>query len=411
MKLEIHQVAVGNPVLTGDNGSVQMIWNNITGVNFDNGNDYTEWMNYINNVVLPEILPTSQKIILVQDGIAIDEDDRLDMYRRPLLKGINNLEDIAVYEDGKVKELKGEAKELLIKRAYTRDYYFNLHKMDDRGSRLVASYRNIIGSVVVGYVENSSIPKYEPKVVLVKSNPIETAIKGCTVEDNLIRLPDGQLDPKTFKEVKKQLENIGGKWNTSAQGFKFDVEPTDLLNKLKGGDKINLKQDFQFFETPDELIKEMISKANIQPTDTVLEPSAGKGAIVKHLTPLAKKVDMCEFMPSNKAYLEQVLNYDVIGSDFLALDIRLKYNKIVANPPFSKNQDITHVMKMYDHLKEGGKLVAITSTSWVTGNQKKQVEFRSFLDSIGAIQTLVEKGTFKNTGTNVASMMLELVKK
>jgi len=125
----------------------------------------------------------------------------------------------------------------------------------------------------------------------------------------------------------------------------------------------------------------------------------------------AQSVDMCEFMPQNREYLENELGYEVACSDFLELDTAKKYDKIVANPPFTKNQDVDHVLKMYDHLNEGGKVVAIMSTTWVNGKQKKQENFRTFLEEVGAIQTPVDKGTFKESGTGVATMMVEIIKK
>jgi len=410
MTLEIHQGEVGTVALSGDNGSIQMVWNNIIGKNFNDGKDFTDWMNYLNTVII-ENFGSTKKVMLVKDGKVVDEDDRLSMYRRPLIGGVKKLEDIAILEGTKVVGLKPEANELLRNRLITgRSYYFNFAGGDEKATRLFASYDHIIGSILIAYVYCDSLPKEQPEVVLDKTNPVEDAIKSCTVDGNIIKLPVGQLDPKTFKDVKKQLENIGGKWNTSAQGFKYDNDPAELLAGLVKGDKTNLKQDFQFFETPSELIDEMIERADIQPTDVVLEPSAGKGAIVEKLLPLAKKVDMCEFMDRNKIFLEE-LGYKIIGSDFLLLDETLKYDKIVANPPFSKNQDITHVMKMYDHLKTGGKLVVITSTAWITGSQKKQIAFREFLDSVGAVQEEVAEGTFKKTGTNVKTMLLEITKK
>ena len=178
-----------------------------------------------------------------------------------------------------------------------------------------------------------------------------------------------------------------------------------------GGAKVNLKQDFQFFATPKDLVSEMVKRADIQSTDVCLEPSAGRGAIVEQLLPLAKKVEMCEFMKQNRDFLEQEMGYEVAWGDFLALNTQWKYDKIVANPPFSKNQDVDHVLKMYEHLNKGGKIVAIMSTTWKTGKQKKQVEFREFLESVGAIETEISEGTFKESGTGVKTMMVEITKK
>lgn len=119
---------------------------------------------------------------------------------------------------------------------------------------------------------------------------------------------------------------------------------------------------------------------------------------------------MCEFMEQNREYLENI-GYDIICNDFLELPSHKKYDKIVANPPFTKNQDVDHVLKMYEHLNEGGKIVAIMSTTWKLGSQKKQVAFREFLASVGAVETEISEGTFKESGTNTKTIMVEITKK
>jgi len=82
------------------------------------------------------------------------------------------------------------------------------------------------------------------------------------------------------------------------------------------------------------------------------------------------------------------------------------YTKIIANPPFSKNQDIDHLKEMYECLARGGRLVCITSESWVNGSQKKQVDFKNWLDEIKAEVIDIEKGSFKESGTTVGGKIV-----
>jgi len=37
-------------------------------------------------------------------------------------------------------------------------------------------------------------------------------LQQCTVANNVVKLPEGQLDRKLYQEVAKALELIGGKW-------------------------------------------------------------------------------------------------------------------------------------------------------------------------------------------------------
>ena len=85
---------------------------------------------------------------------------------------------------------------------------------------------------------------------------------------------------------------------------------------------------------------------------------------------------MTQKQDQNKIVLNKSgLRFNLIGDDFL-LNNRKKYSKIIANPPFSKNQDIDHILEMYNCLKTEGRLVSIASESWVDGNQQKQKDFK-----------------------------------
>jgi 16S rRNA G1207 methylase RsmC len=44
-------------------------------------------------------------------------------------------------------------------------------------------------------------------------------------------------------------------------------------------------------------------------------------------------------------------NYEVIKTDFLLYNSKT-FDKIVANPPFSKSQDVKHILHMYELLNE-----------------------------------------------------------
>ena len=103
------------------------------------------------------------------------------------------------------------------------------------------------------------------------------------------------------------------------------------------------------------------------------------------------------------------LSFNLIGEDFLKNEGKT-YSKIIANPPFTKNQDIDHLKEMYNCLSRGGKLVCITSESWVNGSQKKQVDFKNWLEKKKAEIIDIEKGSFKESGTAVGGKIIVLEK-
>ena len=238
----------------------------------------------------------------------------------------------------------------------------------------------------------------------------EDVLKSCFVEGNVVKLPQ-QLERNLYMEVAKVLEQIGGKWNRKAQGFFFEQDPNELLGQIANGEKRNLKKEFQFFETPAALAEKMAFMANLEDGKTVLEPSAGRGAIVKAVRRLfpAMQFDCFELMEANQEVLKRMDGVKVVGKDFLQ-EKKRSYDKIVANPPFSKNQDVDHIMEMHRCLNKGGCLVTVASSHWEQSSNKKETAFRSWLKKVGATVEVLPEGTFAESGTSVGARLIVIHK-
>lgn len=253
-------------------------------------------------------------------------------------------------------------------------------------------------------------PIFETEIIL-SMEAIEV-LKQCTVQGHVVKLPANQLDRKDYEAVKKKLELIGGKWKGGkVQGFEFKEDPTSLLEEISSGGDRNIKKEFQFFATPDSLAFKMATMAEIEPEHEILEPSAGQGALIKAVNALLPNsfIDCFELMPLNKQFLGKIPTANIIGEDFLLSDVK-QYDRIIANPPFTKNQDIDHIKKMFNCLKNGGRLVTVASPSWTQGNQKKQVEFREWLEEINAHIEEIPAGTFKESGTSIKAILIVIDK-
>lgn len=240
-------------------------------------------------------------------------------------------------------------------------------------------------------------------------------LKECRVEGNNVYLPDRELDRNIYLDVKKHIELIGGKWKGGkTAAFVFEENPTELLALQANGEGVDLKQQFQFFGTPPALAKRMASYAkDLRPGMKVLEPSAGKGALIEAIHQHCSKdiiVDCFELMELNRIKLQKLQNVNILGSDFMAVPTSGLYDFIIANPPFTKNQDIDHILKMYDSLKVNGRLITLASISWTFGSQKKQIEFREWLEKVQAYKEEIPEGEFKESGTNVRTMFLVIYK-
>jgi hypothetical protein len=225
---------------------------------------------------------------------------------------------------------------------------------------------------------------------------------------NRLELPkDEQFT--NYAAVKKCLLTAGGKYVKC--GFVFPDNAEEVKMRLIGGEAINDRKTYQFFPTPKDLAKHLVTLADVHFEHDALEPEAGQGAIAEELSIAVGRLVCVELMEQNCKVLRRK-GFSVIEKDFLSLSpVDIGYfHRIVANPPFTKNQDIDHVKHMYDFLLPGGKLVSVMGPSWTFGSQKKQVAFREWLDEVGANVTEVPAGAFKESGTNVASVIVEITK-
>ena len=251
--------------------------------------------------------------------------------------------------------------------------------------------------------KNDSGAKWSPEEIL----------KHCTLENNMLKIPLVQFNKKSYAEVKKRIEEAGGKWEGgSTQAFKFPFDANRVFNQLQTTGRCNLAQEFQFFETPAELADLLVSLAGgVRDTDNILEPSAGRGALIKavHRSCPSAIVDCYELMPENREILNGISGVRIKGENFIT-ECHDTYSLIIANPPFSNNQDVDHTMKMYDLLCAGGRMAVICSSHWKLSSEKKCVKFRAWLENVGANVSDIKEGAFKESGTGVNTTIISIIK-
>lgn len=135
---------------------------------------------------------------------------------------------------------------------------------------------------------------------------VEEILKHCTLENNILKLPQVQFNKKSYAEAKKWIEEAGGSWQGGKiQGFTFPFNPERVFSMLKEGKRCNLQQDYQFFETPADVADWLVMLAGgIYEDDTVLEPSAGRGALIKaiHRACPSVTVECYELMPETENF-------------------------------------------------------------------------------------------------------------
>ncbi|WP_036489134.1 methyltransferase [Myxosarcina sp. GI1] len=140
---------------------------------------------------------------------------------------------------------------------------------------------------------------------------------------------------------------------------------------------------WDFYPTPYELIQKMLELANIQPHHRVLEPSAGAGDLCQILRNSGvKQIDCFEVHPLLQKALK-LQGYNLLGDDFLSSTPQPVYDRIIANPPFSRSDVANHTQHAYQFLKSGGKLVTLAHHYQLKPSSSDR-RFFSWLDWVNA---------------------------
>ena len=279
----------------------------------------------------------------------------------------------------------------------------------------VATRFNKTMETLFGITEDGSLKSSKGKRGGCKREP-EDVLRELTLDDKgIVHLPNVQLDAKTYNKVKQYITEAGGNWvGGKTQGFSFPFNPERVFAILKTGKRCNLAQEFQYFATPSTIADRLVAlNTAISTAECVLEPSAGTGALIEAVWREYpdKKVEYFELMPENKERLTQMQGpMEFLGEDFLQCDGNRRWQAIIANPPFSGNQDVKHVMRMYEALERGGCVTAVMSNHWTFAEEKICKDFRQLLEAQDALIESVPSGAFSKSGTSISTTIVRLIK-
>lgn len=215
------------------------------------------------------------------------------------------------------------------------------------------------------------------------SDEVLSVLSASRVSGHALYLP-GQLDRTLYLKVNKVL--------------------------LSGEVEIP-KDEYDFFPTPPDVAKMLVDAAEVSPGMVVLEPSAGNGAIVKQIFATADVAVVCfEISQANCVELNKLgdtqTKLSVVQVDFLSATPREVYDRVIMNPPFSRQQDIHHVSHAIKFLRPGGRLVAVMSAGVLFRENSLTKHFRNEIAELGGTITPLPAGSFKASGTMVNTVMV-----
>jgi len=239
---------------------------------------------------------------------------------------------------------------------------------------------------------------------------------GIVVDGLAVRIT-AQLNRKLYLQVNEALEALGGKWNRGGRAHLFESDPQDALDQVvSDGVFHKTKQELDQFFTPAALAKKVVEMADVA-GKRVLEPSAGAGALVEAAVAegafdvLAVEIDtkhlakLHELARTRPRVRPQHMDFLEMGSVQTGL-----FQRIVMNPPFSRQRDIWHVLHALAFLAPGGKLVAIMSAGVKFRQDRLAKAFRAKLDSYKGVIAELPQNSFKESGTGVNTVLVSMTR-
>ncbi|QEH97305.1 DUF4942 domain-containing protein [Gluconobacter thailandicus] len=158
-------------------------------------------------------------------------------------------------------------------------------------------------------------------------------------------------------------------------------------------------RDLNYFPTPPDVVAQMVDAACIESGMTVLEPSAGNGAIIR-----AVKAS-CPGCVVQGYEIDAVRakQAEVRCFDFMQITPAPGFDRILMNPPFSHGRWVRHILHAWAFLRSGGRLVAITPNGAIPAQFRAAWEdiMRYCVESVD-----IPAGAFRDAGTMISTRMI-----
>ena len=181
---------------------------------------------------------------------------------------------------------------------------------------------------------------------------------------------DGFEESQDSDEWRKYLpgsptEGTGGKEkdraNDDAEHAEWDKAKAKYFANQKKTNRNKSREGVDYYATPEPLGLKMVEWSQPKANQSMLEPSAGHGAIAQWFPSNTKNTVVepsNDLVPKLKMHVD---NANVVNDYFENIGTWNKFDRIVMNPPFGNGGKtaVEHLAKAYKHLREGGRIVAL----------------------------------------------------
>lgn len=192
----------------------------------------------------------------------------------------------------------------------------------------------------------------------------------------------------------------------------FDNAVLDYYTNQKLTGKRDNREGIDFYPTPEPLGFMLNQWGRISEGESVLEPSAGHGAIARYVP---RENPLTAIEPSQRLFSKLQIKAGGNGRKFENTvfenyNVVNKHDVVLMNPPFGTGGKLAvdHVAKAFQHLEEGGRIVAIIPR----GSTDKK--FNKWYDEQKNAVLTAEIGlpniTFERAGTNVSCRIVVIDK-
>ena len=221
-----------------------------------------------------------------------------------------------------------------------------------------------------------------------------------------------------------KTEGTGGKANDYRQekATDFDRAKAVYFGKQKKNSRTKSREGVDYFATPEPIGYKMVQWLQAKPGQSLLEPSAGDGAIARWMPDNTYNTVVEPSRDLTPKLMRNVAGAKVVESTFENFDLHNKFDGIAMNPPFGHGGKtaVEHVAKAYQHLKDGGRLIAILPDGsacqkhfdkWFYGDpEAKRKADRGIADGVLMADIHLPSVTFDRAGTNVNTRMVVIDK-